>query len=246
MGFEGGCADQVDQTWTWDGRRWTARSPRSAPVEVGPGAMVTDSRRGQVLYVNGVGQAWAWTGADWRPLAMGGGPRVPRRDSALATSTFAAGYDEGRGLLVFALSTSTWTWDGTTWREAKGGIDAADARADAHLVYDRAHEQLVYVGSHFTWTWDGVRWQPHDQPPIATGTLGYDSVRRTVMLVEQDTSACDRTACRTITWAWDSRAWTQLPIDHVPALPLTRSGAFLPPMAFDEARGVMVLFASAA
>jgi hypothetical protein len=28
-------------------------------------------------------------------------------------------------------------------------------------------------------------------------------------------------------------------------LPLTRSGAFLPPMAFDEARGVMVLFASA-
>jgi hypothetical protein len=245
MGFTGGCADQVNQTWTWDGGRWSPQSPRSAPGEVGQGAMVYDSRRGRVVYVNGVGQAWAWTGADWLRLETSGAPRVPRRDSAAAASTFAVGYDEGRGRLVFALSTSTWLWDGTSWTEVKGGIDVADARADVHLVYDRAHDQLVYVGNRFTWTWDGVRWQPHEQPAIASGTLAYDPVRRNVMLVEQDTSACDRVACRTITWAWNSSWWTQLPIDRVPALPLTRSGASLPPMAFDEARGVMVLFASA-
>ncbi len=245
MGFTGGCVVQVNQTWTWDGRSWSPRFPRSTPVEVGQGAMVYDSRLGRVVYVNGVGQAWAWTGSDWLPLALSGAPRAPRRDSAAAASTFAVGYDEGRQLLVFALSTSTWSWDGTSWTEAKSGLDAAEARADAHLVYDRAHGQLVYVGSRLTWTWDGTRWQPHDQPAIAAGTLGYDAVRRTVMLVQQDASACDRTACRTTTWAWDSRSWRQLPADQVPVLPLTRSGAFPPPMAFDEARGVMVLFASA-
>jgi hypothetical protein len=36
-----------------------------------------------------------------------------------------------------------------------------------------------------------------------------------------------------------------MPIVGGPLLPLTRSGAFALPLAFDEARGVMVLFASA-
>jgi hypothetical protein len=245
MGFTGGCADQVNQTWTWDGVAWSARSPRSSPGEVGPGAMLYDDRLGRVLYVNGIGQAWAWTGSDWTSVAMRGAPAVPRRDSAAAPATFAVGYDEGSGLLVYLLSDSTWSWDGAAWTETKGGVDVAEARADVHLVYDRAHQQLVYVGSRLTWTWDGARWQRHDQPAIASGTPGYDPVRRTVMLVQQDAAGCDRSACPVTTWAWDSAAWRQLAVDRAPALPLTRSGAFPPPMAFDEARGVMVLFASA-
>jgi hypothetical protein len=127
---------------------------------------------------------------------------------------------------------------------ARSGIDLADARVDPHLVYDRERAELVYVGSRFTWTWDGARWQSRDQPAIAQGSVGYDPVRRAVVLVQQNASACDRTACRTTTWTRDSGAWTQLPIARGPLLPLTRSGASLPPMAFDEARGVMVLFAS--
>jgi hypothetical protein len=245
MGFTGGCVTQVDQTWTWDGQRWSAHVPRSVPVEAGLGAMVYDSRLERVVYVSGAGRAWAWTGSDWLPVAMRGTPAVPDRSSAATASTFAVGYDEGRGLLVFALSTSTWTWDGSSWTEVPGGIDAADARGDAHLVYDRERGQLLYVGSRSTWTWNGVGWQAHEQPAIAAGTLGYDPVRRTVMLVQQDASACDRTSCRTTVWAWDSRSWSRLPVDRVPVLPVTRSGAYPPPMAFDEARGVMALFASA-
>jgi hypothetical protein len=245
MGFQGGCVAQVHQTWTWDGQSWTARSMKSAPQDAGPGAMFYDGKLGQVVYVNAVGQASAWTGSDWKSMDTRGAPRVARRDSAAPVATFAAGYDESRDLLVFALSTSTWTWDGSTWREVAGGIDARDARPDAHLVYDRVHRQLVYVGSRFTWTWDAMGWQKHAQPAIASGTLGYDAARGTVMLVQQDSNSCDQTACRTTVWTWDSRAWSQVVTDHVPLLPLTRSGASLAPMAFDEARGVMVLFASA-
>ena len=244
MGFTGGCADQVNETWTWDGHRWSPQSPKSAPVEAGQGAMLYDSRLSRVVYVNGVGQAWAWSGTDWLSLALTGSPRVQRRDSASAPSTFAVGYDEGRKLLVFALSNSTWLWDGSSWKEVKGGVDVTDAGAGVHLVYDRAHEQLVYVGSRLTWTWDGARWQRHDQPAIAAGTAGYDPVSQSVMLVQQDTSACDRRRCRTTTWVWDSRSWKQLQVDHGPVLPLSRSGAFPLPMAVDEARGLMVFFAS--
>ena len=246
MGFTGGCVDRVDRTWTWDGRSWTRHAARSAPTEDGLGAMVYDDRLGRVVYVNGVGRAWAWVGRDWQPVALGGAPHVPGRGSAAVASMFAAGYDEARGALVFLLSTGTWSWDGGAWAEVGDGIDVAESRADAHLVYDRAHRHLIYVGSRRTWTWDGVRWQPHDQPDIASGAVAYDPVRETVMLVQQDASTCDRTACRTTTWAWNSTSWTRLSIDQVPLLPLSRSGAFVPPMAFDEARGVMVLVASAA
>jgi len=65
------------------------------------------------------------------------------------------------------------------------------------------------------------------------------------MLVQQDSSACDRMTCRTTTWTWGSSGWTQVPVVQPPLLPLTRSSALAPPMAFDEARGVMVIFVSA-
>jgi hypothetical protein len=245
MGFQGGCVAQANQTWTWDGRSWTPRAAKSAPQDAGPGAMVFDSKLGQVVYVNGLGQAWTWTGSDWKSIDSAGAPRVARRDRAAPVATFAVGYDESRNLLVYALSSSTWTWDGSAWKEVAGGINASDARPDAHLVFDRVHRQLVYVGNRFTWAWDGVRWHQHAQPAISAGTVGFDAARGTVMLVQQDTSACDQTACRTAVWTWDDKVWTQVPTDRVPLLPLTRSGASLPPMAFDELRGVMVLFASA-
>ena len=246
MGFTGGCTTQVDQTWTWDGRSWSAHRQQPGPAAVGPGVMLYSPHLGRVIYVNGVGRAWSWTGAGWSAAALPGAPNIPRRDSALAPSTFAAGYDEGRGQLVWLLSTRTWLWDGATWTSVAGGVDPAEARADAHLVYDAAHRQLVYVGSRSTWTWDGSRWEPHEQPAIQSGTAAFDAGRGAVVLVQPDTSACDATSCRTRTWSWDSRAWTRLALEPAPLLPLTRSGAHALPLAYDDARHAMLLFVSGA
>ncbi len=245
MGFQGGCVSRANRTWTWDGRIWTAQATQTSPTAVGPGAMLFDAALGQVAYVNGAGQAWTWSGSAWAPLELLGGPSIAAPGSASGSSNLAVGYDERRNLLVFALSNATWSWDGSSWRHEAGGIDAGEARDDAHMVYDSAHHQLLYVGSRATWSWDGVRWMRYAQPSIALGTLGYDQARSTVMLVQQDSSACDRTACATTTWSWDSNSWNRMPIVDGPLLPVSRSGAFGPPMAFDEAHGVMVLFASA-
>jgi hypothetical protein len=245
MGFQGGCIAQVNRTWTWDGRTWTAHQTQTNPTAAGPGAMLFDGRLGRVVYVNGAGKAWTWGGYDWAALPLPGGPNIPVPGSATDSSSFAVGYDERRDLLVFAIFGATWSWNGSRWTEIASGIDPADARPDAHLVYDNAHQQLVYVGSHDTWTWDGTRWQQHLQPAIAAGTMVYDRVRATILLVQPDSSDCDRTACGTTTWTWDSAAWTRIPMVGGPLLPLTRSGGSALPLAFDEALGVTVMFASA-
>jgi hypothetical protein len=245
MGFQGGCVTHVNRTWTWNGSTWTAQPTPSSPTAAGQGAMLFDAKLGEVIYVSGSGQAWAWGGSAWSSLALPGGPSIPIPGSGTQSLTFGAGYDEGRDALVFVLPGATWLWNGTRWSEVLGGIDSGDARADAHVVYDQAHHQLVYVGSRATWTWDGARWQQHAQPGISGGTVAVDRTRAMVLLVLEDSSACDHTACPTTTWAWDSTSWAQVAVQSGPRLPLTRSGAYDMPMAFDEARGVMVLFASA-
>ena len=245
MGFQGGCAARVNRTWTWDGSSWTAHHARTSPTVSGSGAMLFDGRLGQVLYINGAGQAWAWGGSDWAALALPGGPSISEPGSGLQASTFAVGYDEGRDALVYVLPAATWLWDGSGWKVVPGGIEPGEARADAHAVYDRVHRQLVYVGRDATWTWDGLRWQSHFQQEISAGTVAYDEASALVLLVQQDSSACNETACVTTTWAWNSITWAGVQVASGPLLPLTRSGAYDMPMAFDEGRGVMLLFVSA-
>src|SRR5258708_23656013 len=152
MGFTGGCAARVNQTWTWDGGRWSAQPTRSTPMEVGPGAMVYDSRLRRVVYVSGTGLAWTWTGSDWTPLAMSGAPRVPGHDTASGATTFAAGYDEGRELLVFALSASTWTWAGIAWTQVPARIDGGEAPGRPHLGSAGAPRHLRPAGGRSPWT----------------------------------------------------------------------------------------------
>jgi hypothetical protein len=247
MGFTGGCQSQVDRTWTWDGRVWIPQQPGPSPKAVGQGAMLYDAKLGQVVYLNRVGEGWGWSGSAWGALGIGATPRLTQPGSVANSelSLVAMGYDEGRDLLVLALPYATWTWDGVRWNQVGGGIDAADGQSDPHAVYDVALGQLAYLGAKSIWTWDGSRWLAHPQPGLAGGTVGYDPVRKNALVVRQDSTACDKAACATKIWSWDGTTWSAPPVTHMPALPLTRSDAFNLPMAFDDSRGVMVLFATA-
>lgn len=247
MGFTGGCQSPVNQTWTWDGSAWVKAVTVSSPNEVGRGVMLYEGRLQQLAYVNGAGQAWAWTGAAWRMLDLKGGPHIelPGVLSKSPPSTFATGYDERRGLLVYALSDRTWTWDGATWASINGGIDLADAGSDPHLVYDTDQSELVYIGKHRTWTWDGASWRSFQQPDLSSGAVAYDPLRKRVVVVREDTDACDRAACAVATWTWDGQLWVHLSVEHPARVPLSRSSFFAPPLVFDDTRGVMLLLASA-
>lgn len=247
MGFTGGCESKVDQTWIWDGRAWIPQHSKASPRAVGQGVMLYDTGLRQVVYVNRLAQAWAWTGSVWRALPMGVPPRLAEPGSVANPGLLvvAMGYDERRSQVVLALPDATWTWDGAHWMQSAGGIDPADSQADAHAVYDAAREELEYLGAKSIWTWDGARWSSHAKPGEVGGALGYDAVRKNTIVLKEDPYACDRTSCPTRVWSWDGTTWSVPTAAHKPALPLTRSGAFNLPMAFDDSRGVMVLFASA-
>jgi hypothetical protein len=146
---------------------------------------------------------------------------------------------------VLARSDVTWLWDGTRWTSGPGGIDYADAGDSAKLGYDGAHRQLVYLSKQHSWTWEGSAWQRHDQPQRRAGSLGYDPVRQQVVFVEQDTANCSKTACKTLTWTWNGESWSTSAVAHPALLPLTRYSSSTPPMAFDHARGALLLFVSA-
>ena len=194
-GFTGGCQSQVNQTWTWDGRSWARHKQGSGPSAVGQGAMVYDSGLGQVLYVNRRGEAWAWTGAAWQVVARNGAPHLaePGSQANPELSLVAAGYDEKLQKLVLALPSTTWSWDGRSWSQVSGGIDAADGQADPRAVGAGALGQLAYLGSRFLWTWDGSRWQSRPQPAGGAGTLGYDPTRGKLVAVRQGR---ERLRCR--------------------------------------------------
>jgi hypothetical protein len=155
------------------------------------------------------------------------------------------GYDEGRDQLVLTLPDTTWTWDGIHWRQSGGGIDPADSQSDPHAVYNAARGELEYLDARSIWTWDGIRWTSHPEPSFVVGALGYDPVRKNAIVVKDGASVCDKASCATKVWSWDGTNWSEPPVNHEPALPLTRSGGFNLPMTFVESRSVMVLFVTA-
>jgi hypothetical protein len=247
MGFTGGCQGHLDRTWTWDGRAWQAAPAGHSPKAVDQGAMLYDARLGEVVYLNREGQLWAWDGRDWRTVGTPGEPRLtpPGSVAGSAQLLVAAGYDEGRDQLVIARADATWTWDGARWTEAGSGLDLADGQSDPRAVYDAALGRLAYLGKTRLWSWDGTSWQPQSQPGLSDGALGYDPTTRTAVVVRQDSSACDRSACAADVSSWDGTAWTRLTPGQKLVLPLSRSGVTDLPVAFDPARGVLVLFVSA-
>jgi hypothetical protein len=210
--------------------------------------MLYDARLAQVVYVNRVAQAWGWSGSGWRSLPIGAAPRLAEPGSVANPGLLlvAMGYDERRGQLVLTLPDTTWTWDGTRWKQGSGGVDPVDSQPDPHAVYNAARGELEYLGEKSLWTWDGIRWSSQPKPSFVGGALGYDPVRKTSIVVRDDASACDKTSCATRVWSWDGTNWSEPRVNHKPKLPLTRSGGSNLPMTFDDSRGVMVLFATAA
>src|SRR5262249_51552317 len=91
------------------------------------------------------------------------------------------------------LSSSTWTWDGSTWtRQAPASHPGA--RVGAAIAYDPATSNTWLFGgigphgvaSNGTWTWDGSTWtrQAPATSPSARGyaAMAYDAAARNVVL----------------------------------------------------------------
>ncbi|MEO6325441.1 MAG: hypothetical protein ABIT01_03175 [Thermoanaerobaculia bacterium] len=198
------------------------------------------------------GDTWGWSGTAWTRLATNG-PQA-RRDGQLA-------FDAARGRVVLFGGTDTelitgnryfletWEFDGATWtNRGTGGPPGRNAHG---LVYDAKRQRVVLFGGgadhvaspNDVWEWNGTAWAritvPGARPAARLSPLMvYDSRRgRTVLFGGFDAVTG---AGLSDTWEWDGAAWTRR--DVAAPLPSDRSGAAI---AFDDARGVTVLFGGA-
>ena len=249
-------ATLLGDTWEWDGSRWahvcsSSSCSASAPPARYAAAMVYDSERGVTVLFGGeeqsgvLGDTWEWDGASWRNACASGCASSP-----LPVSGHAMAYDPAHGTILFggtnctagrvcALSSDTWSWDGTTWT-SHAVAKPPSARAGHSMAFlPGAHPATVLFGGvngaalSDTWTWDGAAWTEAcatcAPPARAYGALAYDATRAKLVLFGGTSAPAD-------TWDWDGSSWTQLATG---AAPSARNSLAL---AYDANRRRMILF----
>jgi Dockerin type I domain len=186
-------------TWKWNGTKWTeVAAGGGPPARNGHGMAYDGARKKVVLFGGGVtfvgdifNDTWEWDGTAWSQRSTAAAPS-PRGevgmvyDGAHARTVLFGGASDTKDL------GDTWTWDGTVWTEAAD--TGPPARRHPGMVYDNARHRTVLfggasgvTGSFFgdTWEWDGVRWtQVASAGPAARDAVGmaYDKTRGKAVL----------------------------------------------------------------
>jgi len=190
---------------------------------------------------------WFWNGASWRAVS----DRGPRNRTLPG-----AAFDSRRGVLVVygglgigsgTRYGDTWEWNGTRWDER--AVRTPGARDHHAMAYDESRGNVVLYGGvsrvgqsdtfpNDTWTYDGRTWQLADSTTGPGGlvhhAMAYDARRQRVVLFGGSTAQGRRTAD---VWEWDGAKWQ--PVTVSGESPGARSHHR---MAFDAARGVIVLY----
>jgi hypothetical protein len=126
-----GSADQLGDTWVWDGSVWRPEITAQSPPSRVDAPMVFDPKLHALVLFGGVpgspagddGATWLWTGRAWERRATAHNPASVQGelfDDHLA-------YDAATGLVVLiaapgalefeACSDDTWTFDGNDWHQ---------------------------------------------------------------------------------------------------------------------------------
>lgn len=252
-----GGADQtvaLDQTWEWDGVRWTQRFPVHKPQRRSSHAMTYDSKRKRVQLFSGNGDGtfyndlWEWDGADWhqRPSA-----HVPP-----GRYTHGFVYDSKRDrLVVFGgansssqfLLNDTWEFGDGDWHQMVS-VNTPPARWHTSLGYDPARGVTVLYGGmgYFdTWIWNGVDWtaKSPSQHPVANADLAmyFDSQRGKLNAFGGAVIEGFSTVSRhNDIFEWDGNNWTQRVVAGPPPTP-----RFVGVAAYDQRRNQLTVFGGA-
>jgi hypothetical protein len=185
FGGDRGQNQLLGDTWHWDGQRWHAQQPATAPTPRADHLLVFDEARGRTVLVGGTTKqapsspggwpylpdreqvVWEWDGATWSKVPAPGGP--PSVEHAGAT------YDVARRLTVVVANFMVYEWDGSTWRSHPAPPlpspsapptyppFAASGHENLGVTYDRLREKTIVFGTRNgraeTWEWDGATWR---------------------------------------------------------------------------------------
>lgn len=222
-GTGGGTGGALNDTWEWNGTRWTEVTP-SGPRPQGRifHAMAFDSVRRRTVLFGGrletevdVQDTWEWDGTGWINVVPAGARPPGRAGHKMA-------FDPGRSRVVMFDGLGIgdlWEWDGTRWEAQNPSGDEPQGRFGHGMVFDPASGGvLVFGGFSETdellsdlWSWDGTAWTelvPVGASPPGQFLIGaaLDSQRgRLVVFGGLDAG---EEALLSTTWEWDGTRWT--------------------------------------
>jgi cysteine-rich repeat protein len=260
--FGGTTQDQqvaFQDTWEWDGTRWSQRATTSPSGGMGGKAMAFDPACScTVLFAGHMKGTWKWDGTTWTQVATTGADPD-------ALDSFALAWDPVRGVLVleggegfddaggcgsgcgsggsvgsgaFPIG-ETWEFDGTHWTFSTEG----PAVYGHDIAFDTVRNVMMLAGgfgfggpSSQSYRRTGTQWTAitgTTTPPGRTYTrVGYDPARdRTILFGGVATQFSPAGD----TWEWNGIAWAQRTANTIPTGRMT-------PIAFDSNRGVAVMF----
>lgn len=114
--------EYLNDTWTWNGFRWTQLHPATSPPPQAGGCAAYDPETGQVVLAGGGNHdgddhdTWSWDGATWTPVVG-----VTPLSLAPVSSGCSMVFDPASGSVVAAEldadfpAMATWLWTGSNW-----------------------------------------------------------------------------------------------------------------------------------
>ena len=237
-----GMPDSLADTWEWNiaTRKWTQLAPATSPSKRSQHGMVTDSVRNKIILYAGYDSS-TYNGIPYPPYPY------PVVDAGVYTNPSKS---------------DVWDWDGTTgsWTDRTPAASYATPAGGGYpsMVFDDGRKKLVLLqadtryygygsspGDYWTWDPNSGAWAQVTTSESLNGGLyetlvGFDSVRHRTVLLGMSMYSINATPSLS-TFELDSAGPTWYARNTAVSPPERSSAA----MAFDNQRGVMVMFGGA-
>lgn len=178
-------ATRLDDTWAWDGQKWTQLHPKATPPALFGARMIVDPNTQRLLLVSGAGDVsgnalqqegmWEWDGSTWSRVA----------DNPVQVPFPAAAFDPIRNQAVLS------------------GFDPAYASGCLGCVPPPQYDE----GGDYEFTKGDSGWNTAsgDTPGWARAGTAYDPVSQRIITVDGSKQNGEQS-----TYAWDGKQWTQI------------------------------------
>lgn len=255
----------LEDTWEFTGTKWKRLDPDSFPMARGAFGMAPTAEGDKIVLFGGFCAAlgdlfdtWIFDGKKWERKFITGAPS-PRSNVRLAPNPAQGGVllfggfgpAPGGGKKLDDL-TDTWVFTGDAWQQLDTQTSPGKKTA-LILVPDFKHKGVYLYGresadekKHSLWFFNGENWTP--KGPLEFGAPAsemaiFSSSKGGEFLVVMLPGEADEqvlsgrpSAFLFDTWAYDGRKWNPIESPHHPEYRTFAS------MAFDQKRGVAVLF----
>lgn len=206
---------QLNDTWTWNGSRWTLQRPMHSPALGASGwqsTMAPDPASGAVLlfgFVNNApasvaAETWSWNGSDWTKLAAATAPQTPGTMFSDGNHAFliAQPFWPVHGRAVY----QTWRWDTSAWTLLNLQRDLPATAGIGSIAFDWQDQSLVMLNGD-TWTWDRSSWWRQHPVTHSTGVgyMVYFAALHEVVAWGDQYGTPDNAM-----WRWDGTTWSLL------------------------------------